>query len=213
MISNDGKRLVSGSLDNTIKLWDLPSGKLVQTFTGPALAVGTTLARNLSLSADGKRLAASIVGDVQIESFLTVWDLDTGTKLWSRSLPYLSHVTSVLSPSGKRLFHCDHGGQIVVVDIDSKRDVGHLSGHTKTVSNMVLSGNGKRLVSYAHDRCLKVWDVESETETLSIRYTPDSTQIVSLAVSWDGRRLFTADSNESVVKVWDLDSGERNPRT
>ena len=33
-ISKDGSKIVSGSWDNTIKIWDVPSGNLLKTFEG-----------------------------------------------------------------------------------------------------------------------------------------------------------------------------------
>src|SRR5262245_53763772 len=49
-LSADGKRLVSGSEDRTIKVWDLEAGKETCTLRGHTSGV-----RSLALSADGKR--------------------------------------------------------------------------------------------------------------------------------------------------------------
>jgi hypothetical protein len=50
-LSSDGKRLFSGSNDQTIKVWDLEKGKEALTLHGHAAEVSS-----LALSSDGKRL-------------------------------------------------------------------------------------------------------------------------------------------------------------
>ena len=67
-LSSDGRFLVSGSEDSTIKLWDLATGNVLRTLYGhekPVLAV--------AVSGDG-RLMASGGGD----SSVRVWDVTTG---------------------------------------------------------------------------------------------------------------------------------------
>jgi WD40 repeat protein len=53
--SADGRRLISGSSDGTVKIWRIPSGKLESSFD-------TTLAevRSVAVSADGHRFAAGL---------------------------------------------------------------------------------------------------------------------------------------------------------
>ncbi|MGF2038742.1 MAG: ribosome assembly protein 4 [Nostoc sp. CmiVER01] len=71
--SPDGKTLASGSLDNTIKLWDVSTGKAIKTLTGhssPVYSVG--------FSPDGKTLASGS-GDKTV----ILWDLDFDNLLHS----------------------------------------------------------------------------------------------------------------------------------
>ena len=63
--SPDGKTLASGSADGTIKLWDIATGKEVQTLFGHQHIVSS-----VSFSPDGKTLASG--------------SEDQTIKLWSR---------------------------------------------------------------------------------------------------------------------------------
>ncbi|MGI2909791.1 WD40 repeat domain-containing protein, partial [Hassallia sp. VBCCA 56010] len=66
--SPDGKTLASGSDDNTIKLWDVATGKLSQTLTGHSNSV-----RSVAFSPDGKTLASG-----SDDNTIKLWDVATG---------------------------------------------------------------------------------------------------------------------------------------
>ncbi|MBK8045232.1 MAG: hypothetical protein IPK21_22845 [Haliscomenobacter sp.] len=55
--SPDGKRLASGSFDNTVKIWDVDSGMAILTLQGHA-----DLVFSVAYSPDGKRLASGSFG-------------------------------------------------------------------------------------------------------------------------------------------------------
>jgi WD40 repeat protein len=65
-LSADGKRLFSGSSDQTIKVWDLEAGK--ETLTLRVLTGGVN---SLASSADGKRLVSGgFDGTINLEAEL-----------------------------------------------------------------------------------------------------------------------------------------------
>lgn len=71
VVSSDGKLLVSGSEDNTIKLWSLPEGSLLKTLEGHFGNVYT-----LAISPDGKLLASGGSDDI-----IKLWSLPEGSQL------------------------------------------------------------------------------------------------------------------------------------
>ena len=64
--SPDGKQLVSGSLDETVRLWDVETGACVRTLEGHRYTV-----RSVSFSPDG-RLLASGSYDTTVRLWLVV---------------------------------------------------------------------------------------------------------------------------------------------
>jgi WD40 repeat protein len=89
----DGKTLVSGSDDNTVKLWDVASGKELRTLRGHAAPV-----RSVACSPDGKTLVSG-----SWDRTVKLWDVASGKEL--RTLQgHASDVASVAySPDGKTL--------------------------------------------------------------------------------------------------------------
>lgn len=75
-----------------------------------------------------------------------------------------------------------------------------MNGHTSFVACVTFSSDGKRLASSSFDQIVKVWDVTSGQETLTLRGQTGSGQCV--AFSADGQRLASA-SHEAAVKIWD----------
>jgi WD40 repeat protein len=67
-VTADGKRVISGSSDNTLKVWDLRTGKEEFTLKGHSDWVNA-----VAVTADGKRAISG-----SSDNTLKVWDLTTG---------------------------------------------------------------------------------------------------------------------------------------
>jgi hypothetical protein len=67
--SPDGRRIVSGSYDNSLRLWDASSGKQL----GPPLQGDTSWVRSVAFSPDGRRIVSG-----SVDKTLRLWDAETG---------------------------------------------------------------------------------------------------------------------------------------
>jgi WD40 repeat protein len=72
-VSPDGRFLVSSSLDNSVRLWDISSGKDVYKLPGHGLYGGR---RTVGFTPDGRRFLS--YGD---DLYLRIWDVRTGKAL------------------------------------------------------------------------------------------------------------------------------------
>src|SRR5262249_46589033 len=112
--SPDGKRLVSGSGEGTLKVWDADTGKDLLTLkglTGPVLCV--------AYSPDGNRIVSG-----SQDNTLKVWDADKGLEV--RTLTgHTQWVTCVaFSPDGKRIVSGSQDRTLRVWDMDTYADTG-----------------------------------------------------------------------------------------
>jgi WD40 repeat protein len=69
--SPDGKQILSGSSDRTVRLWDVASGREIRSFKGHSGPV-----YSVAFSPDGKQILSG-----SIDSTVRLWDAATGTEL------------------------------------------------------------------------------------------------------------------------------------
>jgi WD40 repeat protein len=69
--SPDGKQVASGSVDNTVRLWDTTTGAALQTLKGHSGSVSS-----VAFSPDGKQVASGSVDET-----VRLWDATTGAAL------------------------------------------------------------------------------------------------------------------------------------
>jgi WD40 repeat protein len=72
--SPDGRYVLSGSFDKTVKLWEISTGREIRTFKGHS-----NLVHSVAFSPDGRRA----VSGSQDET-LKLWDVETGREVWTR---------------------------------------------------------------------------------------------------------------------------------
>jgi WD40 repeat protein len=201
-VLSDG-RLISGSADSTIKLWDVNSGQCLQTLRGH-----NTYVHALAILSNG-RLAS---GDQQ--GIIKIWDLNTGNCLqtlsndshWITALAALPDGRLASSSKDKKNIKGKITGKkttIDVWDVNSGQCVQTLSGHSNSIVALVSLPNG-RLASGSYDYSIKIWDPNTGKclQTLS-----DNAWIHALTVLPDGR-LASGFFMDNPIKLWDLNTGK-----
>jgi len=191
--SPDGGRLVSGSYDNTLRVWEAESGRCLLTLVGHQ-----DLVTSCAWSPDGRRLVSGARGN------LRVWEAESGRCL----LTLEGHQSWVLScawsPDGRRLVTGSGDNTLRVWEAESGRCLLTLEGHQGRVSSCAWSPDGRRLVSGSWDNSLRVWEAESGRCLLTLEGHHDS--VSSCAWSPDGRRLVSG-SKDNTLRVWEAESG------
>ena len=193
-VTPDGRRAVSASSDNTLKVWDLETGKGVRTLAGHASSVW-----GVAVTPDG-RCAVS----ASFDHTLKVWDLETGDEVRT----FAGHSWGVravaVTPDGRRAVSASDDNTLKVWDLETGGEVCTLVGHSDWVLAAAVTPDGRCAVSASRDNTLKVWDLESGDEVRTL--AGHSGPVCCVAVTPDGRRAVSA-SNDKTLKVWDLETG------
>ena len=80
-----------------------------------------------------------------------------------------------------------------------------LYGHKKEVTSIAFASDGRRLASASLDGTVKLWDVTTGAEQLSIDHDPF--EVFSVAFSSDDTRIVTGGSDNK-ISLWDARSGD-----
>src|SRR5712692_10137864 len=196
--SPDERRLASGSLDNSLKLWDVESRALLWSGWH---AKGTTC---LAFAPAGDLLASG-----GSEATVRLWDAKLGTTL--QELPHPGAVLSLAwSPDGRLLASGDVAGTIRLWERQPTGPttcVQTLVGHSNWVRELAFAPNGSRLASASWDGTVKLWEVgEARSHRLRQTVVGDTKQVQTLAWSPDGGTLASGGFDHT-IRLWDGQEG------
>jgi uncharacterized protein with WD repeat len=152
--SPDGKLLASGSVDTTVRLWDVATGEP----HGEPLTGHTNWANDVAFSPDGKLLVSA-----SKDKTVRLWDVATGEP---HGQPLKGHTESVngveFSPDGKLLASSSLDTTVRLWNVASGKPRGEpLTGHTDWVADVAFSPDGELLASASYDKTVRLWNVES----------------------------------------------------
>ncbi|OZY87545.1 hypothetical protein CBP51_11410 [Cellvibrio mixtus] len=194
-LSADGRYLVSGSGDASLRLWELSSGECVREFIGHSSGV-----TSCALSADGRYLVSGS-GDKS----LRLWNLGNG----ECEREYIGHeggVTScALSADGRYLVSGSNDNSLRLWELSSGECVREFIGHNGGVTSCALSADGCYLVSGSEDASLRLWELSSDECVRE--FIGHDEGVTSCALSVDDRYLVSGSWDRS-LRLWELTSGE-----
>ena len=219
-VTSDGKRIVSGSNDQTVKVWDASKGQEEHTLNGH-----TSWVNSVAVSSDGERIVSG-----SNDQTVKVWDAETGQELLTLKGDMGVVYSVAVSPDGKRIVSGSEilrdpkaNGEVKVWDAETGQELLTLKDDMGVYS-VAVSPDGKRIVSGGGKPFtvggkllpgeVKVWDAETGQELLTLK---EHTGVVrSVAVSPDGKRIVSGSGGWSVptkrlpceVKVWDAETGQ-----
>lgn len=208
-ISPDGKILVSGSIDGTIKTWKLDTFKQIRTFgdcfSSDIINYSRQHINPLIISRDGQTIINGIAN-----STIKVWCLKTGKTLRTISLPELcywdTYVNSVCLSPEQAIIASNSQEEIKVWDFDSGELRHNLTGHCGMVYCLAISPDGQTLASGCEDYTIKLWNLKTGELIYTLgddqsEFRGDTSPVYSVAFSPDGQTLISGQRN-GMIKIW-----------
>jgi tricorn protease-like protein len=160
-VTPDGSKIVSGSKDNTIKIWDLGTGQCLRTLTGH-----TDIVWSVALTPDGTKIVSG-----SDDKTIKVWDLKTGALL--RTLTgHTGPVESVaVSPDGSKIASGSGDETLKVWDLNTGALLGTLTGHPDEVNSVAVTRDGSKIVSGCVDGTIDVWRMPSASNPKVLQFS------------------------------------------
>lgn len=238
--SPDGRRIVTGRYAGSFTekrpgpggaiVWDLASGKALQTLRGHMGAV-----YSVAFSPDGTRVLTGSWDHLAI-----LWDVKTGRQL--RRFGHSGWVVSVaFSPNGRRVLtstmvaYGSSPGAAFLRDAATGALVRTFKGHTSAVQSAAFSADGRRIVTACEwDSAAIVWDaVEREPDAAALakknkelaelrkedadnfaaghglhKFLGHASTVTGAAFGPDAKTVVTA-SRDGTAVLWNRETGER----
>jgi len=196
-LSPDGKLLVTGSWDQSAKIWDAMSGqalrKLDQLHQG--------YVNSVEFSPNGQViLTGSDDGTARL------WKTTTGQPLEPIFSGHESRVRQAsFSSDGRHVLTTSNDKTARVWDRQTGQVLQTLVGHEWAVLCGQFSVGGNRVITGSEDNTARIWDARTGQPLLKLAGHTDS--ITSVAFSPDGQRAMTA-SEDNTAKLWDAQTGK-----
>src|SRR5712671_3158311 len=194
--SPDGSRIVSGSWDNTIRLWDAETGHAI----GKPLEGHSSHVSSVAFSPDGSRIVSG-----SWDNTIRLWDAETGDAIGKPLEGHSSLVNSVaFSPDGSRIVSSSFDNTIRLWDAETGDAIGKpLEGHSSYVNSVAFSPDGSRIVSGSSDNTIRLWDAETG-DAIGKPLEGHSGDVNSVPFSPDGSRIVSG-SSDNTIRLWDAE--------
>jgi WD40 repeat protein len=195
-LSPDGDQLATGNMHQAISIWDLATGKRIQSLEAGGVA-------DMAWSPDGLTLA-TCYSTPGTEARLR----DVASGKLRVVLTNQAHKASCLafSPDGKSLASGGADQTIRVWDPVTGQQIRQFKGHGKGVISLAYSGDGQMLASGSKDTTAMLWNVNQMP-----RLTVVSNVTSHPCFSRDGQ-LVAAGIDGNMVAVWDVSSFDLKER-
>jgi WD40 repeat protein len=192
----DSRTLVTASLGQEIKCWDVASHTELRTLAGHKERI-----LGMALSADGRRLASGDPAEIKL------WDLASGQETASIKTSLLLGLD--LRGDGKTLAVSTESGTTEIWDVSADRPRLQRKIDMRGWAPVVFHPDGRRLAIANSDRreppTVQWWDIERGVVLNRSRHPDDF--ITCIAISQDGSLLATGGSNDlgcARLMLWDV---------
>jgi COMPASS component SWD3 len=157
------------------------------------LSEHTAPVRALALSPNQEIIAS---GDDN--KIIKLWDVKTGKKLFD----LIGHVEAIkylaFTPDGTILASCDNQ-TIKFWDSRTGKIMRNLVVPKSNISSFVITPDGGRLITSSEDKIIRFWDTKTGKVPRILK-----TEARVLAISPDGKKLFSGGEAKGKVRIWDI---------
>lgn len=181
-----GNRIVSGSDDNTLRVWSATTGMCLRRLVGHTGGVWSS------------QMSGRTIISGSTDRTLKVWDAETGACIHTLQ----GHTSTVrcMHLHGHKVVSGSRDASLRVWDIETGECLNVLVGHLAAVR--CVQYDGKLVVSGAYDYTVRVWDPDREECLHTLQ--GHTNRVYSL--QFDGVHVVSG-SLDTSIRVWEVETG------
>ncbi|OWK34517.1 WD40 repeat domain-containing protein [Fimbriiglobus ruber] len=189
----DGKFLITGGTDQTVRVWEVSSGKQLWSFHGHPAAVTA-----IAINAAGTQIASGAE-----DGSIRLWPLSPADDHRAATDATEALWTVAVSPDGRRFATGGADRLVRIYDTVAVKLEKPLAGHSGAVTAVVFLDAGT-VASGAGDKLVKVWDLASGK---AIDCAGHKSAVLAVAADGSGK-LVVSGSADKTVRGWDRGAGK-----
>lgn len=189
-----GDRLLSVSDDQSARVWNASTGKLLAVLQGQAGQLWFA-----AVDRNGRSLATTAT-----DGSVVIWDANSYARLHTLQGHQRTVYHAHFSPDGARLVTAGDEGTAVVWDVATGEPVFRLQGHGGAVYYAEFSHDGKLIATASADMTARLWEATGKPLATLIGHKGE---VVHGAFAPDDKRLVTGSWDRS-ARIWDTSNGK-----
>ncbi|SCX99462.1 WD40 repeat [Nonlabens sp. Hel1_33_55] len=192
--SADGKYIVTTSFDETARVWETSSSKLLHTFVGHSANL-----LDAEFSHNGKMVVTA-----SSDNTAKVWETATGKLLLTLKGHSKTVRSATFNPDDSNIVTISADNTIKVWKTDNGKLLRTLKEHTDWVLSVEFSPDGKSILTSSRDSTAIIWDARSKR--LLKRLKGHTNIVTSAKFSPNGKQIMTS-SYDSTSRLWETSTG------
>ncbi|PYK96802.1 MAG: hypothetical protein DME19_18505 [Verrucomicrobia bacterium] len=194
--SPNGKSVLTASADDTARIWDSDTGRLLV----PPLRHEQDV-WYAEFSRDGQSVVTA-----SFDGTARVWDAGSG-KARTQPLRHEDKVWSAgFSPAGDKVVTASEDGTARIWNASTGEPLSGPLRHAASVNSTQFSPDGKVVLTASDDNTVRIWDAQTGRQTFAP--LEHSGPVRCAQFSADGRLIVTA-SEDGTARLWDAQTGRR----
>ncbi|MBN1215595.1 MAG: TIR domain-containing protein [Candidatus Lokiarchaeota archaeon] len=193
-ITPDRKYVISGSLDKSIKIWNLETGELYHNINGHDDEI-----TSIDLSSDGSRIVSG-----SEDSTVKLWKLDTGNLMRNFTFHDGAIFDVLITPNDEYIISTSEDKYAKITKWTTKKILRSLKEEDQGLKSIAMSPDGK-ILAISSGKNIFIWnwgEIEPKDKIKAHKFT-----ISSIKICPKGEYLISS-SLDKTIKIWNLKSGE-----
>lgn len=188
---SDSSILVRGSIDKTIKIWNMSSETCRTTLYGHTQTIRAII-----------KINNNTIVSCSEDMLIKLWDIKL-SKCIKTLYGHMAAVCTIIKMNENFLVSGSEDMTIIVWRLDLGKSTYFLNGHTSAIRTLLKFDN-KTFISGSSDHTIKVWNIESG---VCLRTLIDHTGSVYSLILINSN-TFASGSSDNTIKTWNIITGE-----